>query len=76
MIKVKISYDVAAEKITKIQALLDSAERDFCGATFELIRDDFTYIEGDETIEKINLLAQINNIIFNVNMENDPFATS
>lgn len=62
MTTIHIAYEVSDAAMGRVEALLNEvAERDinWNGADFQIVRDDFTCIPGDESADAVNLLYQI-----------------
>lgn len=67
MTTVYIAFDKATdENISKVQALLDQEAMhnpDWSGAEFEIVQDDYTWIEARDEYAGTALLGQINRIL-------------
>ncbi len=66
MTTIQIAYDVPANAVARVEALLaEVATRDvnWNGADFRIERDDFTCILDNESANAVSLLNQINRAI-------------
>lgn len=66
MTTISIAYEVSAATVETIRFMLDeTALRDvnWNGTDFKIVRDDFTCIEDNESLEATALLYKINDII-------------
>lgn len=59
---ISIAFEESAEAVARVRALLDDVARtdiNWNGAVFQIVRDDFTGIEGDESAAAVILYGQV-----------------